>query len=54
MKDVISAAKYLAQHWTTHKTPKVSKVGETAEFSIRYEGEDYVCTVRFKPVWTMK
>jgi len=54
MKDTMNAAKFLAQQWATLKVPEVTKVGETAEFSIQYEGEEYICTVRHKPVWTMK
>jgi len=54
MADTIKAAKFLAQLWTTLKRPEVKPVGTTAEFSIIYEGEEYVVTLRHKPTWTMK
>jgi hypothetical protein len=49
---VMKAAKALSQQWT--KPTKIIPVGTTAEFSIIYDGEEYIVTLRHKPIWDMK
>ena len=51
---VMKAAEALSQQWTNLTKPTIILVGTTAEFSIIYDGEEYIVTLRHKPIWDMK
>jgi len=55
-KQTIQAAKCFARILAEKlaREIEVVPVGETAEFVIQYNDEEYVVTIRHKPIWTMK
>ena len=55
-KQTIQAAKCFARILAEklEREIEVVPVGETAEFVIQYNDEEYVVTIRHKPIWTMK